>query len=90
MAKFAASQQKRFLDFGYVEMTNIDHERNRRRYYCISLQPGLFDLILQRRWGRIGCRPQTKDLFVGSTEEAIKMANRIYREKYRKGYREVC
>ena len=80
--------EKRFATFGLCELTQIDPDRNRRRYYCISLQAGLFDLILQRQWGRLGCRPQFKDEFFTDIQDGIKQANRLYRQKVRKGYRE--
>lgn len=81
--------EMRFTGFGICEMANIDPGRNRRRYYCISLQPGLFELILKRQWGRLGCRQRVKDEYCENLESALKRANRIYRERLRNGYREM-
>ena len=78
----------RFETFGMCELACVDPDRNRRRYYCISLQPGLFDMIVQRQWGRLGSQPRTKDEFYNSIEEGVRRANTLYREKIRRGYQE--
>jgi len=77
----APRQWKRFDTFGVVEMAHIDPAQNRRRYYCISLQPGLFDVSLQRLWGRLGRKPRVKNEFCESLDDALSKANRLYRQK---------
>ena len=81
-------QINRFTSFGLCEMKLVDPDQNKKRYYCILLQPGLFDITLQRQWGRLGSRPRVKDEFCEDINEALKRANRLYREKVKKGYRE--
>jgi len=78
----------RFEGFGLCEMANIDPDRNRKRYYCISLQPGLFDLILERQWGRLGGRCRVKHEFCQDISQAVKRANQLYRQRILNGYKE--
>jgi hypothetical protein len=40
-----------FESYGKEEMFWIVPELNRRRYYCISVEPGLFGPMLIRSWG---------------------------------------
>lgn len=79
---------ERFSEFGICEMAQIDPARNRYRYYCIIIQPGLFEVSVQRRWGRVGHRPREKDTFFGDLADAVGYANRLYRTKARRGYSE--
>ena len=68
-------------------LTRIDPAQNMRRYYRLSLQPGLFgDIGLVREWGRIGTRGQSRtDWFQGEAEAEAASA-RLTREKQRRGY----
>jgi len=84
-----SSAPDRFNSFGICELRNEDPDRNRRRYYCIDLQQGLFELILLRQWGRIGCRPREMRQYFESVDDAVVEANRLYRQKNRRGYRET-
>jgi len=43
-------------DYGKIEVICIVPHLNRRRYYCVSVEAGLFGQILVRTWGRIGWR----------------------------------
>ena len=43
-----------FESYGKVEIFWIVPELNRKRFYCISVEPGLFGPVLVRSWGRIG------------------------------------
>jgi len=64
-------------------------EGNRRRYYCILLQPGLFEISLQRQWGRLRSKKlRVRDESFGDLDLAIQRANRLYKERLRRGYRE--
>lgn len=85
----AVQQEKRFEGFGLCELAQVDPDRNRRRYYCILLQPGLFEISLQRQWGRLGSKKlRVRDESFGSLDLAMQRANRLYRERLRRGYRE--
>jgi len=87
--KVSAEQQSRFEGFGLCEMAQVDPERNRRRYYCIMLQPGLFEISLQRQWGRLGSKKlRVRDESFDSLESAVLRANRLYRERLQRGYQE--
>ncbi len=91
MARRKASEegQKRFDGFGLCELAQVDPDRNRRRYYCLLLQPGLFEISLQRQWGRLGSKKlRVRDESFGSLDLAMQRANRLYRERLRRGYRE--
>jgi predicted DNA-binding WGR domain protein len=79
-------QQERFDAFGFCEMTQINPERNRYRYYSISIQPGLFEVSVQRSWGRVGGKTRTKDQFFADLQEAVRYANLFYRKKSGRGY----
>lgn len=81
--------QKRFKTYGICEMTRIDPARNRYRYYCIAIQPGLFEVAVQRRWGRVGRQPRGKNTFFQELQDAVHFANRLYRTKTRRGYLEL-
>ena len=78
-----------FEDYGSVEIFWIVPDLNRRRYYCISVEPGLFGPVLTRSWGRIGVgRMRSKEHFFpeGNLNEALASANRLLSAKLRKGY----
>ncbi len=75
--------------YGRVELFWIVPDLNRRRYYSISVEPGLFGPILSRSWGRIGVgKLRNKEHFFpeGNLNEALTMANRLLAAKLRKGY----
>ena len=76
-------------DYGKVEVVCIVPQLNRRRYYCVSVEAGLFGPILVRSWGRIGwknLRRMEQFFPVGDLNEALKRANRLLAIKLRKGY----
>ncbi|NVN93562.1 MAG: WGR domain-containing protein [Desulfuromonadales bacterium] len=78
-------------DYGKVEVVCIDPQLNRRRYYCVSVEAGLFGPILVRSWGRIGWRNMRQKMhcFVGGNlPDALKAANQLIARKLRKGYEE--
>ena len=81
--------QGRFTSFGICELSMIDPCRNRRRFYCIAVQPGLFAVAVIRQWGRLGCRLRQKGCFFMDMTEALDWANRLYRTKVKRGYREL-
>jgi predicted DNA-binding WGR domain protein len=78
-----------FEEYGSVEIFWIVPDLNRKRYYCISVEPGLFGPVLTRSWGRIGVgRMRSKEQFFpeGNLKEAVEKANRVLAIKLRKGY----
>lgn len=79
---------KRFVEYGFCELRQIDPEKNRRRYYCIEVQPGLFDVSVQRCWGRLGTKPRTLWHYFDDIKDALKAANMLYSQKLTKGYAE--
>jgi predicted DNA-binding WGR domain protein len=78
-----------FDGYGSVEIFWIVPDLNRKRCYCISVEPGLFGPVLTRSWGRIGVgRMRSKEHFFpeGDIEAALNKANRLLEAKLRKGY----
>ena len=68
-------------------LTRIDPAANMRRFYRLSVQPGLFgDWCLLREWGRIGTSGQGKEEWFESEAEAIEAGNRLDYQKQRRGY----
>jgi len=78
-----------FEGYGKVEVFWIVPDLNRKRYYSISVVPGLFGPVLVRSWGRIGeGRLRKKEHFFPERDlpDAVQMANRLLAAKLRKGY----
>jgi len=78
-----------FESYGKVEIYWIVPDLNRKRYYCISVEPGLFGPVLIRSWGRIGeGRLRSMEHFFPEEDlpEALKRANRLLSKKLNKGY----
>lgn len=78
-----------FEDYGSVEIFWIVPDLNRKRCYCIAVEPGLFGPVLTRSWERIGVgRMRSKEQFFpeGNLNEALERANRVLAIKLRKGY----
>jgi predicted DNA-binding WGR domain protein len=76
-------------DYGKVEVVCIMPQLNRRRYYCVSVEAGLFGPILVRSWGRIGWKNlrQIEQYFDGERlSDALDTANHLIAHKLRKGY----
>lgn len=65
----------------------LDPTVNMARFYALSLENSLFgDILLIRRWGRIGTHGRVRlDWFDNTTEAAIELA-RIAKVKARRGY----
>jgi predicted DNA-binding WGR domain protein len=78
-----------FEDYGSIDIFWIVPDLNRKRYYSISVEPGLFGPVLIRSWGRIGVgKMRSKEQFFpeGNLDEALKKANKLLAIKLRKGY----
>jgi predicted DNA-binding WGR domain protein len=65
-----------------------DPARNMARFYALSLEPSLFgEVILIRRWGRIGAFGQVRSEWFDTQPEAAKRLDSIAAAKTRRGYR---
>lgn len=70
-----------------VHLRRIDAEQNMRRFYRISMQPGLFgDVALIREWGRIGTRGQSKEEWFENEAAAQHAGDTLTKQKQRRGY----
>ena len=78
-----------FEGYGHRDFTHVIPEKNMWRFYRIEVGQGLFSPYLIRAWGRIGSRVRMMEDFYPSVEEAVKEANRVYRRKVKRGYKEV-
>lgn len=65
----------------------IDPDLNMARFYRAEVLPDLFgEVIVERRWGRIGGRGQSRTASYRSTSSAEAAASRLIRAKERRGY----
>ncbi len=70
-----------------VHLTRIDEEANMRRFYRLSVQPGLFgDWSLIREWGRIGTRGQSMTEWFEGENAADAAGGKLCEQKQRRGY----
>lgn len=83
-----ADPAPRFFGYGLCEMVRYTAKTNRWRYYSVAVMPGLFGTILQRQWCRQGFKPRVKEDEYEDLEEAVRIANLIYRAKTKIGYKE--
>lgn len=66
----------------------IDPDLNMARFYRIEMLPDLFGaIIVERRWGRIGGRGQSRTASYPSIQVADTEAKELIRLKERRGYR---
>lgn len=66
----------------------INFEKNEARFYLVEAAPSLFDPhTVLRVWGRIGGAQQRKITPCGSAVEAEKLAERLIRQKLKRGYK---
>lgn len=71
-----------------VTLTRIDPSQNMRRFYRLSIQPGLFgDYVLTREWGRIGTKGQSMEEWFDEDSEAEAAGIRLTEQKMGRGYR---
>lgn len=70
-----------------VWLRRIDPAKNMSRFYAVSVDRDLFgNLLLVRRWGRIGRAGQSKSVVAGSIAAAAEEIARIADAKVRRGY----
>jgi predicted DNA-binding WGR domain protein len=66
----------------------VDPDLNMARFYRVEVLPDLFgDIIVERRWGRIGGRGQFRAASYRSTSLAEAAASALLSAKERRGYR---
>lgn len=67
----------------------VDPAVNMRRFYVLSLENSLFgDILLVRRWGRIGTHGRVRFDWFDNPAEAANALTRIASVKARRGYQE--
>ncbi len=66
----------------------VDPDLNMARFYRVEVLPDLFgEIIVERRWGRIGGKGQCRAASYPSTSLAEAAASRLIGTKERRGYR---
>lgn len=66
----------------------VDPDLNMARYYRVEVLPDLFgEIIVERRWGRIGGRGQCRAASYATINLAEAAASRLIGAKERRGYR---
>ena len=66
----------------------VDPDQNMARFYRVEVLPDLFgEIVVERRWGRIGGRGQSQSASYRSTSLAEAAASRLIVAKERRGYR---
>ena len=66
----------------------VDRDLNMARFYRVEVLPDLFgDIIVERRWGRIGGRGQFRAASFRSTSLAEAAVSALLSAKERRGYR---
>lgn len=74
-----------------VLLHRINTEKNEQRFYLVETAqpaPSLFDLhAVLRIWGRVGGAQQRKITPCRSAAEAEKLAERLIRQKLKRGYK---
>ena len=67
----------------------VDPAVNMRRFYALSLENSLFgDILLVRRWGRIGTHGRVRFDWFDNPADAANELTRIASVKARRGYQE--
>lgn len=73
-----------------VDLQRIDRNCNMARFWSAALQPTLFpEILLVRRWGRIGTRGQAKEYWFPDYHTALAALATVTAIKRRRGYAEV-
>ena len=69
----------------------VDPDLNMARFYRVEVLPDLFgEIIVERRWGRIGGRGQWRASSYATTSLAAAAASRLIGAKERRGYRRAA
>jgi predicted DNA-binding WGR domain protein len=66
----------------------VDPDQNMARFYRVEVLPDLFgEIVVERRWGRIGGRGQFRATSYATTSLAEAAASDLIRVKERRGYK---
>ena len=69
----------------YIE--RHEPSRNMARFYALSAEVNLFgEMLVSRRWGRIGTHGQRRDELVANGQEAVERLRTLLGAKLRRGY----
>lgn len=70
-----------------IILERVNHSQNMSRFYAMDLQTSLFgDVLLVRRWGRIGSYGQERHDWFGSEARAAEALEALSAAKLRRGY----
>jgi len=64
----------------------IDPARNKRAFYTLSAERGLFCFVLTRCWGRIGGRGQRLTKLFASETEMLREYQRLHKKRLQRNY----
>ena len=71
-----------------LHLLRIDPSRNMARFYELALEDGLFgEVLITRRWGRLGTHGRSKTQFANSEIEGLEILLALLRAKRCRGYR---
>lgn len=70
-----------------IILERVNSAQNMSRFYVMDLQPSLFgDVLLIRRWGRIGSYGRARSDWFGSEDRAKAALDALRRTKLNRGY----
>ena len=73
-----------------IYLERIDHRKNMARFYRLSVEIDLFgNIIVVRRWGRIGSDGRKLEFLQRSVSDALRQLQQCADGKRRRGYRET-
>lgn len=79
------------MEVSMLILHRLDPTMNMARFYALSLENSLFgDILLVRRWGRIGTHGRVRFDWFENPADAANELTRIASVKARRGYQEFC
>ncbi len=70
-----------------LHLERCDSARNMARFYALSLEPSLFgEIVLVRRWGRIGAPGRSRLEVFADERAAVTAMMALLRQKRARGY----
>jgi len=64
----------------------VDQARNKKAFYMLSIERGLFCFMLVRRWGRIGRRGRSLSKCFLCETDILREYKRLHRKRLQRGY----